>query len=713
MKSNISVATRPAKPLMIFDGDCNFCARWIHRWRQITGDAVDYLPSQDPTVAMRFPEIPPDDFITSVQFIETDGAVYSGAGAVFLALAKNPRRQWLWTTYESFPVLESFTERAYRVVASHRTFFSWMTRLLWGRHVERPDYFITRWLFLRALGLVYLVAFLSLGSQISGLIGHNGILPVDNFMSSIRQECVAQDIGMERYYLLPTVCWFDSSDGFLHFQSIAGIVLSVLLIAGVAPIPCLALLWLLYLSLVTVGRDFLGFQWDCLLLEAGFIAIFFAPRQWLPRANAPPPSRLTLWTLRLLLFKLMFSSGCVKLLSQDPNWRNLTALTFHYQTQPLPPWTAWYASQFPLWFQKLSCAMTFAIELGAPWLIFAPRRIRFFSGAAIAFLQILILLTGNYTFFNWLTLALCLLLFDDFALQKLLPPKLTAFLRPRAALPWPWRNAIIIPVTAVFVAISLFQVDALFGPPSGLWLPSAYLESKLAPFRTVNSYGLFAVMTTTRHEIIVEGSNDGTHWLAYEFKYKPGDVLRRPAFVAPFQPRLDWQMWFAALGDYQENPWFVNFCVRLLQGSPEVLALLEKNPFPEKPPVFVRAELYDYHFTSPAERRATGAWWKREPIGDYLPPISLNKQAKRKKTQTSARQIFSGSFKSSPAWRKQNASASSPPAATVPASTPPSAASAKPVSITTTWKLSAFATVSAAWSKIAGSSSINPPSPAS
>ena len=197
-----------------------------------------------------------------------------------------------------------------------------------------------------------------------------------------------------------------------------------------------------YLSLATVGRDFLGFQWDNLLLEAGFLAIFFAPWQWLPRcslgalascrrgvvgsgrqdAGAPaqeaPPSRIALWLLRLLLFKLMFSSGCVKLFSGDPNWRNLTALTFHYQTQPLPTWIGWYAQQLPLWFQKASCAGMFAIELGAPWLIFAPRRLRFCGGAAIAFLQILILLTGNYTFFNWLTLALCLLLLDDFVLAR-------------------------------------------------------------------------------------------------------------------------------------------------------------------------------------------------------------------------------------------------------------------------------------------------------
>ena len=486
-------------------------------------------------------------------------------------------------------------------------------------------------------------------TQIGGLIGHDGILPADQFMTAAQQQCDLQDIGLDRFHLLPTLCWFDSSDGFLDFQCAAGAVLAVLLMVGIAPAPCLALLWLLYLSLVTVGRDFLGFQWDNLLLEAGFLAIFFAPLQWLPRTPAscqpgtvssrrqdagapgqPPPSRIALWLLRLLLFKLIFSSGCVKLFSGDPNWRNLTALTFHYQTQPLPTWIGWYANQLPLWFQKVSCAGMFGIELGAPWLIFAPRRIRFFGGAAIAFLQILILLTGNYTFFNWLTLALCLLLLDDFALVKLMPFKLRLL----------FLILSLSPVTRHTAALASLHYRSARRPRVGdLSLsgrrsclahdrpgcyPVAVADAWLEPFRTFSGYGLFAVMTTERREIIVEGSDDGVNWLPYEFKYKPGDVNRRPAFVAPHQPRLDWQMWFAALGDYRQNPWFVNFCVRLLQGSPEVLALLEKNPFPNHPPRYLRAELYDYQFANFAERRATGAWWKREPLGEYLPAVSLS-----------------------------------------------------------------------------------------
>jgi predicted DCC family thiol-disulfide oxidoreductase YuxK len=626
---NIRVAAPPSKPLLVFDGDCHFCTLWIRRWQQLTGDAVDYLPSQDERIAVHFSEIPREWFQTAVQLIEPDGTVYSGAEAVFRALAKNPKRQWPLRAYEKIPAVARVTECAYHFVADHRTFFSTLTRWFWGRHVEAPDYFLTRWIFLRALGAIYLFAFISLWTQIGGLIGHDGIVPTDQFMSAVKQQFDAHGLGLERFHLLPTLCWFDSSDTFLNIQCAAGTLFAILLIAGIAPAPCLALLWLIYLSLATVGQDFLGFQWDNLLLETGFLTIFFAPLQLWPKCSREAqPSKIILWLLRLLLFKLIFSSGCVKLLSDDPNWRNLTALTFHYQTQPLPTCLGWYANQLPLWFQKFSCAAMFAIELGAPWLMFAPRRIRFLGGAAVAFLQILILLTGNYTFFNFLTLALCLLLLDDFVLQRMVPFKFRRWFgfnlqSSNFKFSRRWPKTVTIPLAVVILSISLFQMISMFGVRTGLLFPAAVADEWFAPFRTVNSYGLFAVMTTTRNEIIVEGSDDGTNWLAYAFKYKPGDVNRRPRFVEPFQPRLDWQMWFAALGTVQQNPWFENFCERLLQGSPEVLALLEKNPFPKHPPSFIRAELYDYHFTNFAERRATGAWWRREQVGEYLPPVSI------------------------------------------------------------------------------------------
>jgi predicted DCC family thiol-disulfide oxidoreductase YuxK len=629
MSHGVSVANPPSKPLLVYDGDCHFCGLWIRRWRQLTGNALDYLPSQDPHIAEEFPEIPRTQFDTSVQLITPDGTVYSGAEAVFRSLAVNPSWQWLLHFYQTVPLFAWLTERSYRFVAGHRPIFSALTRWLWGKHVEASSYFLVRWLFLRALGLVYFFAFVSLWSQVSGLIGHNGILPADQFMSAVQQQCDQHGVGARRFYLLPTLCWFDASNASLHFQCAAGTMLSILLIAGIAPVPCLALLWLLYLSLVIVGRDFLGFQWDCLLLEAGFLAIFLAPFQWLPRpSREAPPSRLFIWMLRLLLFKLMFSSGCVKLLSGDPNWRNLTALTFHYQTQPLPPWTAWYANLLPLWFQKMSCAVMFGIEIGAPFLIFTPRRIRFIGAGLLASLQFLILLTGNYTFFNWLALALCLLLLDDFLLEKVVPRRLAlSFPRewqsPEGKFSGRWPFPLLAVVAAIVLVASIFTQAVTLGIRSPLLAPFGWVATQIEPFHSVNNYGLFAVMTTERNEIILEGSNDGVNWLPYEFKYKPGDVKHRPAFVAPFQPRLDWQMWFAALGTYQQNEWFELFCVRLLQGSPDALALLAKNPFPGRPPRYIRAQFYNYHFTNSVERRVTGDWWKRQPIGEYMPTVSF------------------------------------------------------------------------------------------
>ena len=630
------VAAPPAKPLLVFDGDCHFCTLWIKRWQQISGNKVDYASFQSAEVAARYPEIPREQFALAVQLIEPDGVVHSGARAALGALAQNRLCPGLLWIYQNSRLCARTAETAYRLVANHRPLFSKLTWLGWGERVERPAHQLVRWTFLRALGVIYLIAFASLWTQIDGLVGSKGILPVDQFISGVTEQVKANDIGLDRYRQLPTLCWFDSSDTSLHWQCAAGVVLSVLLIVGIAPAPCLFLLWLVYLSLSTVCREFLGFQWDILLLEAGFLTIFFAPLHlWRKRTGENPPSRIVLWLLRLLLFKLMFQSGCVKLLSGDALWHNLTALTVHYETQPLPTWIGWYAHQLPLWFQKLSCAAMFGIELVVPFLIFAPRRPRMFGAALLAFLQVLILLTGNYTFFNWLTLALCLTLLDDFALRgffafrncRLRQAEGCEMVKISSSVPLAttrrWKRSVTIPLAVVVISTTVLQQLATLGRRPAVLRPIAAISQWIAPFRSLNSYGLFAVMTPTRPELIVEGSNDGVNWLRYEFKYKPGELKRRPAFVAPHQPRLDWQMWFAALGRWQDNPWFADFCLRLLQGSPEVLELLEKNPFPDQPPRYVRARVYEYRFTGFSERRQTGDWWRRGNPGEYLPTISL------------------------------------------------------------------------------------------
>lgn len=657
MRLEFRVTAPPHKPLVIYDGDCNFCRVWVRRWQHSTGERVEYRPFQDASIAVRFPELANARFETAVHLVETDGAVYGGAEAAFRALGHAPHEPFLLELYLRYPLFGRLAERAYAVIARHRGLFSFLTRMAWGRQVEPSSYVAVRWVFLRSLGLIYLIAFLSLWVQLMGLIGSNGILPAAVTMMGYRQEANVAHLGWHRFHVLPTLCWFSASDGFLKFLCGAGAGLALVLILGIAPAPCLFLLWLIYLSLSVVSREFLSFQWDNLLLEMGFLAIFLAPLQWRPR-KVPPPPKIVVWLFRWLLFRLILCSGLVKLLSGDPTWRNLTALQYHYETQPLPTWIGWYAFQLHDRVQQLSALVMFIIELGLPFLIFAPRRIRQIPCAGFVLLQVLILLTGNYCFFNLLSILLCLPLLDDAALAAFFPRNWFDRLRavPVEKLPAPqpqqptetssnqaeppaqvppaatatphlrrWPIQVIFPLTCIAVLIPTIELGGMFRVRA-LWpgpLLSAY--SWIAPFRSFNTYGLFAVMTTKRPEIIVQGSNDGVHWSDYEFKYKPGDLKRRPRFVEPHQPRLDWQMWFAALSDYRHNLWFVEFCARLLSGSPQVLGLLERNPFPKAPPHYVRAVVYEYHFTDWATRRRTGAWWRRQYKGEYVPAISLPK----------------------------------------------------------------------------------------
>jgi lipase maturation factor 1 len=479
-------------------------------------------------------------------------------------------------------------------------------------------YVLSVWLFLRLLGFIYLAAFLSLAVQLKGLVGSRGILPANDFIAKRKR------FGMGSLHRDPTLFWINSSDNFLVAMSWTGVVLSVFLVIGFAPLPMLIFLWILYLSLFTVGRIFLGYQWDVLLLETGFLAIFLAPLELAPQF--PPKvgsSPIILWLLWWLLFRLMFSSGMVKLNGGDSAWRNLTALCVHYQTQPLPTPPAWHSHQLPVRFHQFSTAVMFVIELGAPFLIIGPQWARNVAAVLFIFLMILIELTGNYAFFNLLAVALSIVLLDD----KTLAPMFRWFsieAIPPAIIPCPaFMNWIAVVVAIVILTLSLLPAVRLFQIKVSWprWLENFF--ERLEPFRLVNSYGLFSVMTIERPEIIVEGSDDANTWRAYEFQWKPGDVKRPPRFVAPHQPRLDWQMWFAALGYYPNHPWVRSFLIRLLEGSPEVLSLLKTNPFPNKPPRYIRCVIYDYRFTNRAERRATKACWKAERRGLYCPILEL------------------------------------------------------------------------------------------
>ena len=606
------------KPLLVYDGNCGFCRLWIDRWRVITGDRLLYAPFQE--AAEQFPQIPREAFARGVHLIQPDGRVSSAAHAVFESLALVPGYAWMLWLYTNIPGVALITEFCYGFVARHRNPLYRLTRLFWGKHFERPTFSLGSWLFLRLLGVVYFFAFLSLATQIVGLVGQHGILPAGELLTNVTAR-----MGAERYWFFPTLAWLSASDAALRMTAVGGVIGSILLVVDIAPMPVLTLLWLLFLSLVTVGQDFLGFQWDSLLLEAGFLAILLAP--WRPGPRGAPktaPPRMARWLLWFLLFRLMFSSGVVKLASGDVTWRSLTALEFHYYTQPLPTPIAWYAHLLPVWFQHASVVFLFFIEIGVPFLILAPRVWRHVGAGLLLLLQALIALTGNYAYFNLLTIALCVLLFDDAFLSKFFPPPLAE--RVRCSSPparrFRLRRWLTAPIALVIFIAGLLHLADVF---SVSWVPAPAFQllSDLEPVRLVNGYGLFAVMTTTRPEIIIEGSDDGEMWRAYEFKYKPGDLRRAPRWVEPFQPRLDWQMWFAALGDYRNSPWFSHLLFQLLKGSPDVLGLLQRNPFPQAPPKYIRALLYDYQFTTWSERRATGNWWNRRLLGEYFPAVSL------------------------------------------------------------------------------------------
>jgi len=613
------------KPVLLYDGDCGFCRFWLARWRRRLGDRVEYLPLQDPQVAGRFPHLPTARLTRAVHLVEPDGAVYAGAHAVFrtFALGGSSIPDW---AYRYVPGFAFVSEAAYRLVADHRPLFSAITTLLWGRSTQPDTYRLSSWLFLRLLGVVYLAAFWSLGTQVIGLIGHSGILPADAYMSAARQWANTNHLdALSRGFWMPTLFWWGASDTLLKAVCIAGAGLASMLIAGIAPAAVLPVLWFLYLSLSAVCRDFLEFQWDMLLLETGLLAIVIAPLTWRARADrAADPPRLGRWLLWWLLFRLTLGSGIVKLASGDPAWRGLTALVFHYEKQPLPTPIAWYVHQLPVWFHKASTAAVLAIELVAPWLIPTPRRLRTAACMTMISLQVLIALTGNYAFFNLLTIALCILLLDDETLRHVAgdwPQRSATGVPVLSARYWPkW-----MPITAAIVTVPISA--GFLAAQMGVRAPAAAVIGPMAalvsPFRSINGYGLFAVMTQTRDEIVVEGSNDRVTWQPYELKDKPGDLARRPPWVAPHQPRLDWQMWFAALDQFDTQPWLQGFLSRLLQGSPDVLRLIAVDPFNGTPPRYVRCQIYRYHFSSVSARRSNGVVWTRERLGDYSPIVTL------------------------------------------------------------------------------------------
>ena len=488
------------------------------------------------------------------------------------------------------------------------------------RSNDPPRFALSRGLFLRLLGCVYFVAFASLAPQLPGLVGADGLLPAAGYLER------AYDLwGRGAYVQLPTLLWIWPSDALLLGLCGLGIALSAAAVAGIAPLATFSALWASYLSLTVAGQDFLFFQWDLLLLETGVLAVLYAPRGWWPPLETPqPPSSAARWLVWSLAFKLTFLSGVTKLLSGDETWWSLTALRYHYETQPIPTWVGWYAHNLPDWFGALSVGVMFVVELAVPFVVLVPPRFRGVRAAGCALLcllQGLIAVTGNYGFFNLLTLVLYVSLLDDGVITRVLPAlrAATGYAQQTAPRPGARRAAMAVPITILAVLSALTFAREIRRPaPLPGW--SEALLGLVAPLRSVNGYGLFRVLTTERPEIVIEGSADGVTWAEYPFAWKVGDLARAPGFVQPHMPRLDWQMWFAALDPQQHAHWLFALVDRLLENDPTALGLLDGNPFPGDPPRFVRLVLYRYRFTTPAEG-VNGDWWKRELTGYLTEPL--------------------------------------------------------------------------------------------
>jgi hypothetical protein len=531
---------------------------------------------------------------------------------------------------------------------------------------------LPRWLFLRAIGLIYFSAFFSLLFQIRGLIGPDGILPASEYLAA-----VAKSAGAARFWYAPTLFWLSSSSHMLMAMCWLGLAASVLVVFNIFPRTSLFVCFVGFLSFVAAAGEFAGYQSDGMLLEAGFIVLFLAPMGFRPGfAVTQPPIRAGIFLLLWEWFRIYFESGIAKMASGDPQWRNFTALDEYYSNGPLPTWIGWYLQHLPHWFHAATAFLTLALELVLVFMMFLPRRWRIVCFFIVTPWQIGVILTANYTFLNYLVLALGIFLLDDRFLQRFVPAgwreelgiPSTAFMQtpfaestiepfkdgsgessetnslqsedasPDAAPAEPaaqagWMRPVRHNLTNLQLTLTCVMFVWLFYASSTLliWMlwRSAPLPSgpvvALEPFRIADRYGLFARMTRGRYEIEFQGSNDGKNWTTYNFGNKPQDPHEAPRIYAPYQPRFDWNLWFASLSDWRSDPVVVRTEERLLAGSADVAALFALNPFPQQPPRMVRAVIWQYWFSTPREKREQGIWWTRQLLGLYAP--TLQRQA--------------------------------------------------------------------------------------
>jgi len=501
-------------------------------------------------------------------------------------------------------------------------------RWLFSSKQGAADRLIPRWLFLRILGCIYFSAFFSLVFQIRGLIGPDGILPANQYL-----QTVAHALGHTRgLWFAPTLLWLSSGPHMLTGLCWVGMAASLLLVVNIWPRGMLVICFVCFLSFVSAAQDFSSYQSDGMLLEAGFIAFFFAPPGFRPSFGvSSAPSRASLFLLQWEWFRIYFESGVAKILGGDPEWRNYTAMDEYYQNGPLPTWIGWYVQHLPHWFHAASVFATLALELGLVWMLFLPRRWRIVCFFIVTPWEVGVILTANYTFLNYLVLALGFLLLDDRFLLRFFPERWKKSCAEASATKplhtlneHDFRRQFKVAKLALSSAFLIWIFYATTAQMIWMFarvpLPTAPVEA-LDPFRIANRYGLFGIMTRGRYEIEFQGSDDGKNWVAYPFRYKPQDLDKPPGIYAPYQPRFDWNLWFASLGSWQDYPIVLRTEVQLLSNNKDVLNLFAKNPFPQKPPREVRAVVWQYWFTSLAEKRAQGVWWRRQLLGLYAPTV--------------------------------------------------------------------------------------------
>jgi hypothetical protein len=464
------------------------------------------------------------------------------------------------------------------------------------------------------------------------LIGPRGILPAGEYLRALTER-----FGHASYWYAPTLLWLSGGSHALTGICWAGMIASLLLVLNIWPRGMLAICFVCFLSIVSAAQDFSAYQSDGMLLEAGFIAMFFAPSGFRPDwGEESRPSRASLFLLVWECFRIYFESGVAKIMGGDSQWRNFTALDEYYQNGPLPTWIGWYMQHFPHWFHAATAFGTLTLELVLAWMMFLSRRIRILCFFILTLWQIGIIFSANYTFLNYLVLALGVLLLDDHFVLAYLPSfwkksyLATKEVKPlREPRPGQARrrklaaqiSALKLAVTAVILTWIFYATLAeLIWMAKPVPLPTIPVTA-LEPFRIANSYGLFARMTRGRYEIEFQGSDDGQTWLVYPFRFKPQDPAKAPRIYAPYQPRFDWNLWFASLNSWRQEPIVVRTEQSLLRGDAEVLMLFAGNPFPHAPPRQVRVVLWQYWFTTPTEKRSHGLWWRRQLLGLYAPTL--------------------------------------------------------------------------------------------